>query len=434
MHQLILTYEFSQSDAGAVTIRVPELEGLLYDGPVVSQRWLLFDERKHLVAADDMYPNAISLEPGEYELRLQLLHPEADALKPREQTLLAIDHALSEPIAVQPYSTRVAVADRRPDFEPAWLDPGETATVWFGAPRARDIPSEAAPGDILLGSITWEQSTAGLPGADSRPDGFPVQFVIPPGRSRKADQRNGDDSPARGAKDASTDERLAEELLEFRLQQLSGLDWAKDQPQIQRISDELLEGHPDARRRVLVSRLHLVDSDDREERLAEVVAAADAVIKSINRRRLARHFGMRPDNQQKELNAEREAERTDLIDALYRKGRALGFMELPEVLEQNPIQDRAAHDQAFEQTFQLLSRWADTADAEHYKLQVRRDRRRGHFAQALQLLNRHKDLSHEDRELAEKRRDVYSELGWEDWRDYEQRWVLVRFPEEHQDF
>jgi tripeptidyl-peptidase-2 len=434
MHELVLTYTFSQAESGAVTIRVPELEGLLYDGPVVSQRWLLFDARKRLIAADDMYPAATTLEKGDYELRLQLLHPEADSLKPREQTLLAIDRELAAPIPVQAFSARAAVADRRPDFEGVWLDPGEQATAWFGAPRMRDVPETASPGDVLLGSIVWEQSMPGLSGADSRPDGFPVQYVIP-ARPTRSGRRDGSGEPAaRGGKDQSTAERLADELLEFRLEQLSGLDWTRDKEQIERISQELLEAHEDARRRILVARLHLVDNDDREERLPEVVAAADAVIGTINRRRLARHFGMRPDPDQEKVNAEREAERTDLIDALYRKGRALGFMELPEVLEEHPIPDRAAHDKAFEQTLALLARWADTTDAAHFRLHVRRDRRRGHFAKAMQLLNQHSDAAREDKELAEKRRDVYEELGWNDWRDYEQRWVLIRFPAEYQDF
>jgi tripeptidyl-peptidase-2 len=287
---------------------------------------------------------------------------------------------------------------------------------------------------VLLGSITWEQSMPGLNGADSRPDGFPVQFMIPSGRSRPGGRDGGDEKPQRGGNEQSTDKRIAGELLEFRLKQLAGLDWSKDKDQIEEISGELLEAHEDARRRILVARLHVVDDDDREERLSEVVAAADEVIGAINRRRLARHFGMRPDPDEEKLNAEREAERADLIDALYRKGRALGFMELPVVLKQHPIEDRAAHDKAFEQTFQLLARWADTTDAEHFKLQVRRDRRRGHFAKAMQLLNQHSDLAREDRELAEKRRDVYDELGWEDWRDYEQRWVLIRFPADYEDF
>jgi tripeptidyl-peptidase-2 len=186
---------------------------------------------------------------------------------------------------------------------------------------------------------------------------------------------------------------------------------------------------------VLVARLHVLDDDEREERLPEIVAAADAVIAAINREELARHFGTQIDEDdpvQTKARKERTEERDDLADALYRKGRALGYMELPEVVEKHPIADAVAHDAAFEENFRELSRWVDTTADKYYLLQVRRDRRKGRQGLALELLNRHLSSEPPSEEHFEKRRDMYGELGWDDWRDYEQRWMLIRFPAEYQ--
>ena len=433
MHQLILTYSISQAETGPVSINVPALEGLLYDSPLISLRWLLFDANDRLVAADDMYSDSVSLEAGEYELQIQMLHADAGALESHQQTMVAVDRDLRGGISIDAFGSRFSVVEGDADFEPLWLDPGETATMWFGAPRPGQIPDGAAAGDVLFGTITYELAPEGITGASSHPDGFPLQYVVPAGFGGGPDKgAAGSKKPA--ADKQSTAERLQQGYLDFRLEQLASLHWDNDQPLVEQLTTELLEQFPDESRRIQVARLHLVDNDDREERLSAVVAAADAVIATVNRRRLARHFGTRPDPEQAERNAEREAERSALIDALYRKGRALGFMELPEVLAEHPIEYKAAHDAAFERTFEQLSRWADTTEADYFRLHARRDSRRERFAQALQLLNRHADDFTDDQEFAEKRRDLYEELGWNDWRDYEQRWILRRFPSERQGF
>ena len=71
------------------------------------------------------------------------------------------------------------------------------------------------------------------------------------------------------------------------------------------------------------------------------------------------------------------------------------------------------------------------AGDDHYRLAVRRHRRKGRWGLALQLLADH---SRSDRLLHKKRRDMYGEMGWDDWRDYEHRRMLIRFPEAYQPF
>jgi tripeptidyl-peptidase-2 len=430
-HELLLSYDVSQGDDGPVTFRVPDLDAMLYESPVDSLFWTLYDSNKRFIAANDMFADEITLPKGDYTLRLQLRHTDATELEARKGTLLAVDRPLAKALTVRAFNTRVAAAEGRPAFSPRDLAPGEHAIVWWNGPEADDVPAECQPGDLLLGSIDYVETPEGEPGAAARPSGFPLQFVVPP---TSAEDEEPSATASDTAKKPTTAERLAQELLDLQLRQLNGLKWPADKETFEQLAAQVVQEHP-GERRVLVARLHVLDDDQREERLPEIVAAADAVIAAVNRDDLARHFGTQieaDDPEQAAARKQRTAERDDLADALYRKGRALGYMELPEVVEKQPIADPAAHDAAFEETFRELSRWVDTTDDKYYLLHVRRDRRKGRQGLALKLLNRHLASEAPNEEHFEKRRDMYGELGWDDWRDYEQRWMLIRFPDEYQ--
>ncbi len=431
LHELLLTYDVSQAKDGRATLHFPEMDRLLYDAPVDGFFWTLYDENKRFITADDMVPDEVSLPKGEYQLRLQVRHTDVKQLEARKATLLAVDRPLGKRLNIGAYRTRLDAVRGGAEFAARDLEPGEHAIVWWQGPAADDVPDECQPGDLLIGSVDYVATPEGEPGAASRPSGFPLQFVVPPAAA--ADEESVVAKPADEQK-PTTAERLAKELLELRLKQLNGLKWPADKEVFDQLAAQIEAEHP-GDRRVLVARLHVLDHDDREERLPEVVAAADAVIASINRDELARFFGTQIDEddpEQKKTLKVRTAEREDLADALYRKGRALGYMELPEVVEKHPIADAATHDAAFEENFRELSRWVDTTADKYYLLQVRRDRRKGRQGLALELLNRHLATESPNEEHFEKRRDMYGELGWEDWRDYEQRWMLIRFPAEYQ--
>ena len=430
-HELLLTYDVSQANDGPVTVRIPDLDGMLYDAPVDSLFWSLYDSNKRFIAANDMFADEITLPKGDYTLRLQLRHTDAAELESRKQLLLAVDRPLTKPLTVRAFNTRLAAAEGRPAFSARDLPPGEHALIWWNGPDVKDVPAECQPGDLLLGSVDYVDTPEGEPGAAARPGGFPLQFVVPP---MSAEDEEPSATASDGAKKPTTAERLAKELLDLQLRQLNGLKWPADKDAFEQLAAQVLQQHP-GERRVLVARLHVLDDDQREERLPEIIAAADAVIAAINRDDLARHFGTQidaGDPQQAAARKERTAERDDLVDALYRKGRALGYMELPEVIAKQPIADPAAHDAAFEETFRELSRWVDTTDDKYYLLHVRRERRQGRQGLALKLLNRHLASEPPREEHFEKRRDMYGELGWDDWRDYELRWMLIRFPKEYQ--
>ena len=163
----------------------------------------------------------------------------------------------------------------------------------------------------------------------------------------------------------------------------------------------------------------LSDLDDigtRKQHLGRVVSAADNFIGAIEQ--------LPPEERQVgSQNFE------SLVDAIYRKGRALGYMELPDVLAHTPILDKAAHDAAFESNFQKLAGLVDVTEKRFVLLTIRRERRLQNSGRALELLERYINDQPPNYWYFKKRRDIYGELGWRMLRERAHEEILVRFPE-----
>lgn len=132
----------------------------------------------------------------------------------------------------------------------------------------------------------------------------------------------------------------------------------------------------------------------RKKHLDEVVAAADRVLARV-----------------KELDLSCGERTAWLADSLYRKGRALGYMELPDVIAEHPIEDPQRHDERFEATFKQLDELVDTTRPEFVLLRIRRERRRGEYQEALRLLEIYRATAADPRWYEKKRRDIEAEAA-----------------------
>ena len=129
----------------------------------------------------------------------------------------------------------------------------------------------------------------------------------------------------------------------------------------------------------------------RKQNLMQIVSVADALIQELER--------------QPSVDTE------VLSDVVYRKGRALGYRELPDVLARVPIDDPAALDRAFESTFAKLSILVDVRQPEYVLLAIRRERRRGHRGTALDLLQIYRRSHPSPDWYHKKRSDLIRELN-----------------------
>ena len=131
----------------------------------------------------------------------------------------------------------------------------------------------------------------------------------------------------------------------------------------------------------------------RKQHLAEVVALCDRLLSRLST--LA-------------STSDTEALVTEL---LYRKGRALGYMELPDVIDKFPIADRQRHARLFEENFASLAGRVDMLSPKYILLNIRRERRRGNLPEALRLVEIYGKTHPSPRWYPKKKQDILYEMG-----------------------
>jgi len=337
-------------------------------------------------------------------------HPDPTQLDRYKTARLTAEWSLSSKISIPIANDRQSAIQGKASFGSAELGMSEQATLWLAGPMQAKLPSEIEHGDELTGSLKF---------SDESGDEIPLFYT-----AAKPSKPTKESTPAKKVfKTAQVD---------WLLERLQVLDWEKDKQEINRITRRVQRLAPE-NRQVHVERLHLADNTDRKQRLETVIELADQVIDEIDQKALQMHLGLREGYQSKENSKEhkqREAEKKDLIDALYRKGRALAYMELPDVIAEHPIEDQAAHDERFAENFAELSKWVDTSAKDYFLLHIRELRRDKRYAQAIQVLNKFIGSEEPTWLYHKKRRDLYELLGWDDWRAYEQNWMWRNFPKE----
>ena len=403
--QSISQYEFNLDASDKVKLFHRGLRDLLYESPVDSYRIYVFDSNKRLVSAEDMYPEEISLSKGNYSVHVSWRGTNREQLESWGKRPLILERAVKA-IPLKFYPSRPDAAQGSRAISTLDFPLEDQRTVWIAVPGLSSLPTSIAAGDRLTGQLNL---------IENDPHPITISYVMP---TRKVPSKPTEKPPATE--------------LAFLLHQMKLLDWKADRERIDSLSQRIEKLESD-NRELLVTRLHLADNKDRKERLNEVIQFANKVIKSIPQRKLIRHFGQHHMDEGKE-NQEIQKLKETLIDALYRKGRALAYQELPDVIEENPIVDLEKHERLFEANFQKLSKWVDTTSKGYFLLHIRRDRRQKNYGQALQLLNKHASQSEPTFLYRKKRRDLYELLEWKDWQSYEQHWMWREFPEEEVTF
>lgn len=393
--QLEATYELSQQRDSSVLLSLPNHGEMLYESPTSGLELKIINERGRIVAHEDFTSQAITLPQGEYRVKLLMRSDQSQALESFKNALLAIERPLKSAVSLRISNSHTdAVAGK--SFSSRSLVRGESASVVVQTPHA--LPPDVQPGDLLIGDIKFSDESS----FDST-----AAVSIVAARSTKPATTGANKDPKPG-----------------RFASIDRNDLAQFQRTWKKLSDA-----DRASLALLQQRLHwLDDTAHRKQRLADVIAAADDVIQSIDQDELALHFGRRPTGEQVKNRAEMMRRKAILVDALYRKGRALGYMELPDVLEKFPIKDPADHDQQFESNFAALSQWVDPTEKDWVLLTIRRDRRKNRWGAALKLLNEQISQSEPTYWYHKKRRDVFEQLGWSRLFELENNVLAVEFP------
>lgn len=432
IYELVLTYDFKMEKTGRVT-PVVALMADLEEKTWQSRMWMIFDSAKRLVADGGLAPGAVRLPKGDYVLRFHVRYDDQDVLAGLEDTALLLEHKLGSSIGLDFYRDPDGATVGGHGFGSRTLPQGGRATLFVAGPDADDLPKGAQPGDVLLGSLTFGKANGSLAGAGKKPGGFPVRYVVPPEPNEEKDTT---------AKDKEQDERseeqkLAEALRDWKVKRLAKLRGAKQREVFDSLAAEVLADYPD-HLPVLVEQLERADGKQRDDDLDAVVAAADRVLAQIDEEQLAAHYGVKldpDDNAAAKVREETDEQKTALVDALHRKAQALFDMMAESDDGERPETDEDADaDEPFEAAFAHLEKWVDTTDSDYLDLHIERERRHGRLGEALKLLNEKIDKAKTKKALYKQRLELLEELGWTHWRQYEEEWLLIRFPQAYAPF
>lgn len=425
-HQLELTYDLD--GPGSITPRVLKLDDLLYDSDFGGHVWAVFTAGGRRVATDDIWPHEISLGAGKHTLKVWLRHLDRSKLDALKSLPLAIDRPLSSPVSVAVHASPFDAQNNGARMASRTLKPGEHQQLFLVPPASVD---GTRPGDVLLGTIRFGAKDA-HGGSGDRPEGFTLSAVI---GGEPAASAGTSSHPAWTIDDIETaktaEERIARAVRDAEFTLLQSLSMDSERELFDRVLADLLTKHPNWLP-ALVLKLHKLDVEKkREERLDEIVAACDAVLGQINRDEIVMTLGLRvPSGDEAAGKKQARAEKLKalLIDTLYRKGRALGHMELPEVIAKKPIADPKAFDIAFESTYADLERWTDPTLKQHFLLHIRRATRKSQPGESLKWLNQYIPDTEPRYWFFEKRRELYQSLGWKHLEERQLQQRLQYFP------
>ncbi|QGJ72307.1 Hypothetical protein PBC10988_40250 [Planctomycetales bacterium 10988] len=449
LYQMTLDYALDLGKDESLVVRWPWVEARLYESEVAFGLWVLIDENGYRLAADDFHPaprfSPLKLKKGAYTVQVAVQHSDVEVLEKVSKLPLLLESSCN--LSLQVYrSVGNENPDRTTSFSSATLQAGETISFVLRLPPLSDLLKQADPGDQLFGELSLMDDGASTlsPVIQTMRQLNPlsIQVSLPPEEPSPPKSATPKISEPK-EKILSLKERLAkirDAQLDLYEEQLTKIPPGEEEA-FDKIFQEVLDARPGSLP-VLQARLKRLDTiESRKEHLDKVVAAADAVLAEIDTNRLAQALGQRDAEAAfQELSKEEENPQQTrfqpnelkeiLVDTLYRKGRALGYMELPDVVEKLPIEDPVALDEAFEANYAELAKWVDPTEEKYVLLHLRRERRKEHYGEALKWLDHYLEQKPTFYWYYKKRRDVFESLGWEIWREYENAWLAIRFPKQ----
>lgn len=294
IYQLLLTYEFSQEEAGSFTPRAPTLQGVLYESAYESQLMLIFDDDKKYLGVADAWPSEVKAPKGNVTIRLQVRHDDPEMLEKLKDMTVWIERKLEKDIALSVYSSRESMLTGKNAMNKRTLRKGTSAPVFFAEPPVSKIPSGCKAGDILLGTAYYGSGDSTLPGDEKRPGGFTVSYTVGPKPATKKSEAEAPEAPD----ERIVEEKVSEAVRDFRVEQLSKLtDAEKKDGKFEELYNTFEELYPD-HLPLLLARLQFIDTKEKRAEVApQVIEAADVVIIKISEDELALHFGKNHDKE-----------------------------------------------------------------------------------------------------------------------------------------
>ncbi len=443
-YQIVIEYDLSMAEDGTVTIDPAASMVPHFWDEFESSLWRIFDEHGKAIVTSAGGDEEVELDEGEYAVEFHVRHHDPDMLAKLEGSSLILTHEIDS-VSIPVARTPDAALNGSGNFGTRELDAGETVRAYIATPTK--LPEFAEAGDVLLGSMTFGAATD-LGGAASRPGGWPVAMRVATKPNDKPEiEAKEDEAENEGEEEAepTRTEELADEITELRLAALGDLMGADEGDEFEALAAELA-ADPDNELDVLLARMHRADAlvefpgnaddeateeeageEDADEAPAEpvtpddVIAAAEAVIATIDTDALAAYNGVNHDEDADDFDE-------DLSEAMDEQEDALTeALSLIVTTKAAMLEDDAGME-AVEDALADLERWGSLEDEDQHEVDLAIARAEGRLGDALGLINAQID-DEPSRDLREQRIELLDELGWTVWADLERDRLITDMPE-----
>ena len=469
IYSLIVTYEMKLEEAAGVTVRLPILNGVLYESPFEAQMVMIYDSSKKLLGVSDAFPKEIKCDKGAIEIRAEVRHDSIPLLENLKNMLAVVERDIKGGgIELACYKSQYDLATKGKKVAKKILRLGMTTSVFFDAPDTSKIPESAEPGDILVGSVNYEYKDTNLAGKGQRPDGWDVSFDVPVFPKKKEAEK----AAVSVVPDTRSEaEKMAEALRDWKVARVEKMVGNSKFDELYAV---IVAEYPDHLPLLAIGLKHSDSEDKRSSRLQKVVDLADAIISKIDDVEIANWFGLKHDATDglvvKKGN-EMTALRATLVDALARKCRALMDTDETTKKERGGGKGGSTEDGAkkgvdgegeaaasdtpppppaaaaaaagadlFTETMKSLKKWETIEKNDKFAIfDIELAKRRGHYGEVLAIIDKLGDgegtksglLHLKKADLLKMRIEIYEKMGWENLCEYDRKWKVLNTLEKY---
>lgn len=435
-HELVVEYEFEITEAMEISFDVGGSGVQSVTNGLESTLVFVKNENGKIVHITAGWGSA-NLAKGSYTAEFHARHDNAKKLESVAKSPLYL-HADVGPINIAFMSNQLQNESGRAFFAETDIEEGRGLAVYAVAPDRGAMPKGAEAGDVLSGSVTFGTSGDRLYGSSSRSEGFPITCVVPPKQGDKPEiepSESKKDEQAEDEEELAPADKLAKELadgiFEMKMGKLAAIEddelFATVYAELETEIAEAREGDAGESLKLLAVKLERVSKDE-DASLDDKLAAADAILGSIDRENIAAWNGVKRDKDAEDYDEDR-AEAVKVAEkhlklALDHRARAL--MAAAEASEGG--EQTAELLERFEDALDEIDRWSDLAADDRFDLRLAKTKLQGHKAQALAMVRAKVKDEPEKKAHREDMVALLEELGWDEWAEIERRRTVVEFP------
>jgi tripeptidyl-peptidase-2 len=403
LYQLILTYNFLKAKKGEVRPVALYLSDLLYESEYESQFWMLFDCNKQLILCGDAFPHkyAATIEKGEYTIRFQVCHSKREQLDRLKDMMIVIKHKLPSPVSLDVYPNLTqAMKPAGTKVNAVKVLSGASIPLYIMPPAEDKIPKTVKPGHILEGTVSFTKDTEA-----KKVDTYHLHYIIP--ESSKKSKNSKEKSSHKNSKPL---QKQYEEAL--RSLQLS---WAVKLKDLQLV-DEVEKQATDPMD-LRLTKLRVLEEQDRLSHLSDIVSAADGVLECIDLVQLSGYCGMKADvsNDADNVKQDMERKKAAVIETLMTKAKALADYPEPK-------------DTDLDAVMADLQKWTELKDPKVVPVAAKHAALHGHYALAIKYLLHLQEEGSRKQDVEEQIIKLLKKLNWSHCATNREQWLLRRFP------